>query len=154
MCIGKLLLLLIFFHCRMRACSFRILERTIFLSTRSQFNFQINFNVPSMILIAELSWVYCLLKCVLFIDTKVQYSAAEYTNASILIRREFASAPHDVPLNLAIILCRVLIFSDNLARWFLNLSVLFMLHPDNYHRSYFSLADLQTAIVSLGLFCF
>ena len=77
-----------------------------------------------MILIADLSCVSSLLVCALFIHTGAQYSAAEYTSANTLIQRVLASAPQDVPLNLAIILLRVFIFAESLARWFLNVSVL------------------------------
>jgi len=64
----------------------------ILLSTGSHFK-GLDFNVPLMILITEFSWVSSLLVCALFIHTRVQYSAAEYTSASMLICRVFASAP-------------------------------------------------------------
>lgn len=87
----------------MRACFFWIIGGAILFSTGGHFK-EVDFNVPPIILITELSWVSSLLVCALFIHTGAQYSAAEYTSSNVLICKVFVSAHHDVPLNLAMIL--------------------------------------------------
>lgn len=119
-CIGRFVLLTILVNSQMRAYSFWIFDGAILLSTGSYFK-EVDFNVPPTILIAELSWVSSLLVCALFIQTGAQYSSAEYTSTSVLIRNVFGSAPHDVPLNLTIILGYVFIFVDNITRCSLNI---------------------------------
>lgn len=93
-----------------------------------------------------LSWVdYQVYWCVHYVSISggiIPQLNTKHTSVRVLISRVFSSVPYDVPLNLAIILWRVLI----LARW------IQIPHQGIWERGCFSLTALEIATISPGLF--
>ena len=90
MCKG---LLAYFFHYCNSACSLRNLGGAMLLSTGNHFS-GVDFVNPPIERIAALRCLSTFFVWTLLSQTGAQYSAAEYTNDSVLIRNVFASAPH------------------------------------------------------------